>query len=265
MDAGQLENALINLAINARDVMSQGGQLIIETANTRFNQNDILTAGADPGDYVQLTVTDNGTGMSPDILKNVFEPFYTTKEVGAGSGLGLSMVYGFVKQSGGHIFIASTLGEGTVIKILLPRSEKTGSLTGELWDDQALGSTGETILLVEDDPDVRELISAMLESLGYSVIEAETPSAALKKLDLNIGADLLLTDVILPGGINGYELSQHLKHQFPDLKVLYISGYTEDAIMTHGNVDPGVKLLQKPFRKIDLSRAIRKTIDSSAV
>jgi len=262
VDPSQLENALVNLAINARDAMPDGGKLTIETANARLD-DEYAAAQAEvtPGQYIMLAVTDTGTGMPPEVREHVFEPFFTTKAVGTGSGLGLSMVYGFVKQSGGQVMVYSEPGEGTTVKIYLPRSTGTVAAQRKLVTDEVPAAQGETVLVVEDDPEVRALATAMLSSLGYQVLEAAAGAAALKQLESAAEVDLLLTDVMLPGGMNGRVLATEVVRRNPEIKVLYMSGYTENAIAHHGRLDADAELLQKPFRRIDLARAIRKILD----
>jgi CheY-like chemotaxis protein len=253
---------LVNLALNARDAMPEGGKLTIETANVRLD-DDYAAAQAEvkPGQYVMLTVTDTGTGMPSEIREHVFEPFFTTKAVGDGSGLGLSMVYGFVKQSGGHVTVYSEEGEGTTIKLYLPRSTETAAAEKKPVLDEVPVARGETVLVVEDDPDVRTLAVALLSNLGYQIMEAATGPAALEQLGSAAQANLLLTDVVLPGGMNGRELATEVVRRVPGIQVLYMSGYTEDAIMHHGRLDADAKLLQKPFRRADLARAVRSVLD----
>jgi PAS domain S-box-containing protein len=262
-DPAQLENALVNLAINARDAMPDGGKLTIETANARLD-DDYAAAQADvkPGQYVMIAVTDTGSGMPPEVREQVFEPFFTTKKVGAGSGLGLSMVYGIVKQSGGNVTIYSEEGEGTTIKLYLPRSTETEVAETKPATNEVPVARGETVLVVEDDPDLRTLAVALLSDLGYQVKEAATGPAALGQLGSTTRANLLLTDVVLPGGMNGRELATEANRRAFGIKVLYMSGYPEDAIMHHGRLDADVELLQKPFRKADLARAVRKVLDN---
>ena len=266
VDPAQLENAVVNLALNARDAMPDGGKLTIETANTKLD-DDYAAAQAEvtPGQYVMLAVTDTGFGMPPEVQDHVFEPFYTTKAVGAGSGLGLSMVHGFVKQSGGHVTIYSELGEGTTIKLYLPRSAETEAVERKPVSVEVPVARGETVLVVEDDPEVRTLAVALLSSLGYQIMEAATGAAALEQLGTMTKVNLLLTDVVLPGGMNGRELAAEVEQRSPGIPVLYMSGYTEDAITHHGRLEAGAELLQKPFRKADLARAVRKALDGLSV
>ena len=265
-DPSQVENAVLNFAINARDAMAKGGKLTIETVNV-YLDDDCAAAEADimPGDYVMLSITDTGTGMPPDVLERIFEPFYTTKEVGEGNGLGLSMVYGFVKQSGGHMTVDSEVGEGTVFKIYLPRSEKSEPHKvgdGARCREPVAGE--ETVLVVEDDPDLRILAAALLNSLGYQVMDAESGAAALELLKQGRHFDLLLTDVILPGGMSGLELVEEIQREKPGTKVLFMSGYTEMAMANGVRLDETEAFLQKPFRKQDLAAKVREILDTAA-
>ncbi len=261
-DSGQVENSLLNLAINARDAMPEGGKLTIETTNVHLD-DDYAGSNAEvtPGDYVMMAVTDTGTGMPPDVLAHVFEPFFTTKEVGKGTGLGLSMIYGFAKQSGGHAKIYSEVGHGTTVRLYLPR------LTNESLKSDSTAVTpprkggGETILVVEDNPDVRRLVLRQLRDLGYEVIEAANGPQALTILDEGATIDLLFTDVVMPGGMTGRQLAEAAKTRRPNLKTLFTSGYTEDSILRLGKLDPGVRLLSKPYRKHELATRIRESLD----
>jgi CheY-like chemotaxis protein len=242
--------------------MPDGGKLTIETANARLD-DDYAAAQAEvtPGQYIMLAITDTGSGMAPEVRQRVFEPFFTTKAVGKGSGLGLSMIYGFVKQSGGHVTIYSEPGEGTTIKLYLPRSTAAAAVESKPATGAVPAARGETVLVVEDDPDLRTLAVALLSNLGYQVLEAGTAAAALVQLASTTRVNLLLTDVMLPGGMNGRELAEEAERRAPGLQVLYMSGYTEDAIMHHGRLDAGAELLQKPFRRADLARAVRRALD----
>lgn len=263
VDPGQLENALLNLCLNARDAMPTGGRLTLETANARLDPDYAEThTEVKPGQYVMLAVSDTGQGIAPEHLQKVFEPFFTTKAKGKGTGLGLAMVYGFVKQSGGHVSIYSEPGQGTTVKLYLPRA--AGSPTPEpLAPAEATGGT-ETVLLVEDDEGVRRTAREHLLALGYTVIEAENGPAALQQLQAQGGIELLFTDVVMPGGMTGRELADAAVRLRPGLRVLYTSGYTENAIVHHGRLDSGVLLLAKPYRRADLARAVRAALQAPA-
>ncbi len=264
VDANQLEAALLNLAVNARDAMPKGGDLTIEVGKARLDQSyAAANAGAVEGDYVMIAVSDTGHGISRDILDKVFEPFFTTKEVGKGTGLGLSMVYGFVKQSGGHIKIYSEPGEGTSVKLYLPRL-----ITTQIAEASAVGAAGslecrgrgELIMVVEDDEDVRAYTITCMQELGYRVAHAPDGVSALRIYEsLNEPVALLFTDVVMPE-MSGKELAMRLSERQPDLRVLYTSGYTRNAIVHGGRLDPGVEMLGKPFTLSDLSEKLRKIL-----
>jgi len=260
IDRSQVENVLVNLAVNARDAMPDGGSLTIETANVVLDDEYVI--GRDDlvsGQYVMLAVTDSGTGMSEEVINHAIEPFYTTKEVGQGSGLGLSMVYGFVKQSGGHLSIYSEIDEGSTVKLYLPRS--LAGLSHKSMDQPPVPETdgsGQQVLLVEDDVDLRELTASLLSTLGYSVFEAGDGQEALAVFNDQPGIELLLTDVVLPGGMGGKQIGETLLTLNPTLKVLYMSGYTENSIVHNGRLDQGAVLLQKPFRKQELMRKLQQ-------
>ena len=262
VDAAQLESALLNLCLNARDAMVQGGQLTLETRNTRLDEAYADQHGeARPGQYVLVTVSDKGSGIAPEHLSHVFEPFFTTKETGKGTGLGLSMVYGFAKQSNGHINIESEWGQGTTIRLYLPRYVGVDQ-------DEAAAETmttslggGEQILLVEDDDLVRSYVHNQLQQLGYQVIAASSGPAALAIIQQQPDIDLLFTDVVMPGGMSGRELGDAARQLRPQLKILYTSGYSEQAIVHQGRLDPGVTLLSKPYRRADLAQKIRDVLD----
>jgi signal transduction histidine kinase len=261
-DPVQLEAALLNLAVNARDAMPNGGKLTIETANVQLNEEYCRRhAEVKPGPYVQIAVTDTGTGMSRQVLERAFEPFFTTKVAGQGTGLGLSQVFGFVKQSGGHITIYSELGEGTTVKIYLPR------LFAELREEapaerEAPGAVpGERVLVVEDDEEVRVYIADLLRGLRYQVIEAADATSALAQLERGNGRiDLLLTDVVLPG-MNGRRLADEVVSRANGIKVLFMTGYSRNAIVHHGRLDPRVEMIQKPFTEAALAARIRDLLD----
>ncbi|MBT4042965.1 MAG: PAS domain S-box protein [Rhodospirillaceae bacterium] len=267
IDPGQIENVMLNLALNARDAMPDGGTLSIETTNTDLN-DDYAAAQADlkPGEYVTLSVTDTGTGMTPQVKSKVFEPFFTTKDQGNGTGLGLSMVFGFVKQSNGQVTIYSELGHGTTIKLYLPRFlEARRSLAnpdGTEADKSVVPKArDEWILVVEDDPDVRTLTVALLASLGYQVLAAADAAAALDVMKRERHIDLLLTDVILPNGVSGNIIAEQAPQYHPNIKIIYMSGYTQDALIHQGRLAESVILLQKPFRKADLASKLRMAMD----
>jgi PAS domain S-box-containing protein len=264
IDRGQLVTAIINLGINARDAMPGGGKLTLETANVMLDEGYArLNPDVHAGPYVMVAVSDTGTGIPAALLDKVLEPFFTTKEVGKGTGLGLSMVYGFVKQSGGHIKIYSEEGHGTSIKLYLPRASDQALPVAEAGSAAAQEGGHEHILVVEDDRMVREHVVAQLSSLGYTTLAAAGAAAALALLENGAIPDLLFTDVIMPGGVNGRVLADQALRRCPELKVLFTSGYTETAIVHHGRLDPGVLLLAKPYRKIDLARMVRKALDAA--
>ncbi|WP_416667146.1 hybrid sensor histidine kinase/response regulator [Egbenema bharatensis] len=260
IDRVQLETALLNLCLNARDAMPNGGKLTLETANAHLDyayaeQHPEVTAGQ----YVLIAITDTGTGISPEHLHQVFDPFFTTKAAGKGTGLGLSMVYGFVKQSGGHIKLYSELGDGTTVKLYLPRVLQAES-SPVLDDMTGILRGSETILVVEDNDLVRSYVETQLRSLGYRVIAVQTGDAAFQVIHQDPTIDLLFTDVMMPGGMNGKQLADRVRKLRPELKVLYTSGYTENAIVHQGRLDPGVLLLSKPYRLRDLARMVRQAL-----
>jgi CheY-like chemotaxis protein len=261
IDPAQLEAALLNLAVNARDAMPDGGRLIIETRNLQLDQD---YAAREPevvaGPYVMVAVADTGSGMPPAVLARAFEPFFTTKEVGRGTGLGLSMVYGFAKQSGGHVKIYSEVDHGTIVKLYLPRSDPTGTIAASAVPDTAEPRGSERILLVEDDELVRRHAEGQLAALGYSVTAAASGPQALELLRGGAAIDLLFSDVVMPGGLNGRELAEAARRLRPGLPVLYTSGYTEDAIIHQGRLDLGVHLLNKPYRRDELAAKLRQVL-----
>ncbi|CAA9357772.1 MAG: hypothetical protein AVDCRST_MAG90-2756, partial [uncultured Microvirga sp.] len=267
-DPNQLENAMLNLAVNARDAMPDGGKLTIETANARLDRAYAArNAGTTPGHYVAVAVSDTGTGMDKQTLERVFEPFFTTKEVGKGTGLGLSQVYGFVKQSGGHVKIYSEPGEGTSVKLYLPRSVGDAAERGKEGDEAPVpaGSRTETVLVVEDSAEVRAYSAEVLRELGYRVLEAHDGPSALAVLERPAGArvDLLFTDVILPSGMTGVTLAERARTLRPGLKVLFTTGYARSAAHHSGRVDPGVELIAKPFTYADLAIRTRAVLDGA--
>lgn len=268
LDANELENAILNLAINARDAMPGGGRLTIETANTYLDE-DYATKegdGVKPGQYLMLALTDAGTGMTREVMENVFEPFFTTKAKGVGSGLGLSMVYGFVKQSNGHIKIYSELGEGTTIKMYFPRSADQHAapdpVARERREAVPASNGNETILLVEDDETVNRFGCEVLAELGYNVVSAHDGNDALLKFERHPEINMLFTDVILPGGMNGRQLATEIEMRRKSIKVLFATGYTRNAIVHHGRLDPGVEVLMKPYSYEALATKIRAILDA---
>jgi PAS domain S-box-containing protein len=262
-DPAELESAVLNLALNARDAMPQGGRLTIETANADIDRIYSLThSEVLPGQYIAIAVSDTGTGMSPEAISRAFEPFFTTKPVGEGTGLGLSQVYGFVKQSGGHVKIYSELGQGTCVKIYLPRlSDAAHAEAPEPPPSTPEASAEETILVVEDDDDVRAYSVDILRELGYRVIESHDGPSALRLLERQFRVDLLFTDVVLPGGMTGAQVAAQARGAKPGLKVLFTTGYARNAIVHHGRLDPGVQLITKPFSMSDLAVRVRDVLD----
>lgn len=264
VDRTQLETSLVNLSLNARDAMPGGGQLLIETRNVILDQ-DYVSQNPDVavGAYAMLAVTDTGTGIPPDALEKVFEPFFTTKEVGRGTGLGLSMVYGFIKQSNGHIKVYSELNRGTSIKMYLPRAD--GTVEAQPVASAASLATGnERLLVVEDNADVRARICEILRGLGYTVDEAADGMAGLMQCEsAQPPYDLLLTDVVMPGPIGGKALADAVSSRWPDTPIVFMSGYTEDAITHQGRLEAGVRLLAKPFRRHELAQMIRQALDET--
>jgi PAS domain S-box-containing protein len=260
VDPNQLVTAILNLALNARDAMPDGGKLVLETGSAFLDENYARQHDdVRPGPYVLIAVSDTGTGIPADILDRVFDPFFTSKEPGKGTGLGLSMVYGFVKQSAGHINIYSEEGHGTTIKMYLPPGTEA-VIASDITLSSALEGGNETILVVEDDELVRNYVLAQLHSLGYRTLSAANAAEALEIIAAGHEFDLLFTDVIMPGAMNGRQLATEIQKSRPDLKVLFTSGYTENAIIHHGRLDSGVTLLAKPYRKSEMARMIRKTL-----
>jgi signal transduction histidine kinase len=263
IDPSQLSTAILNLALNARDAMPNGGKLTLETKNVVLDENYAsMNSEVKPGNYVMIAVSDTGEGIPGSLLDKVFEPFYTTKDVGKGSGLGLSMVYGFVKQSNGHIKIYSEEGHGTVVKLYLPQA--AGVATAPATE---IGISGdehgdESILIVEDDALVREYVVAQISRFGYHTLTASNAAEGLAIINGAERIDLLFTDVIIPGGMNGRQLATEALKRRPGLKVLYTSGYTENAIVHHGRLDAGVLLLPKPYLSSDLAKMIRTALAS---
>lgn len=265
-DTAQLESALLNLAVNARDAMPNGGKLTIETANMDLDERYAeLQTEVTPGQYAMISVTDTGGGMPPEVIERAFDPFYTTKGVGKGTGLGLSQVFGFVKQSGGHVKIYSEIGQGTTVKIYLPRYLGSASTVRIEHPKDCLpeGSTHEIVLVVEDDTKVRRMSVDALSELGYTVIQAESPVEALQMLETHKPTvNILFTDIVMPE-MSGRELADRALKRLPGLKVLFTTGYTRNAIVHNGVVDPGMTFLSKPFTLNQLARKIRQALDGS--
>ena len=264
VDPSQLENALLNLCINARDAMPEGGRITIETANKWLDERVAHQLDMPAGQYLSLGVTDTGTGMPPEVMARVFEPFFTTKPLGEGTGLGLSMIYGFAQQSGGQVRIYSEVGQGTTVCIYLPRHYGDVAV-----DDPATKLTvlprseqDATVLVVDDEPSVRMLVTDILEDLGYLSIEAGDSAAGLKVLQSDVRIDLLVTDVGLPGGMNGRQMADAARVLRPDLKVLFITGYAENAILGNGHLAPGMAVLTKPFPIEAMASRIRSMIEA---
>ncbi len=262
VDPSQLENALLNLCINARDAMPGGGKLVIETGNTWIDERGARERELPPGQYVTLRVSDNGTGMAPDVIARAFDPFFTTKPIGLGTGLGLSMIYGFARQSGGQARIYSELGQGTMVCLYLPRhlGDAVDAEPAEALHRASRAARDETVLVVDDEPTVRMLVAEVLEDLGYTAIEAADGTAALKVLHSDARIDLLVTDVGLPGGLNGRQVADAARVVRPRLNVLFITGYAESAVLSDGHLDPGMHVMTKPFPMDVLAARIREII-----
>ncbi len=265
VDPGQIEQVILNLVINARDAMPQGGKLVIKTANVELDETYTRQhVDVTPGPYVMLAVSDTGMGMDAETRSHIFEPFFTTKEQGKGTGLGLATVYGIVKQSGGDVWVYSEPERGTTFKIYLPRiAEETASALESRPDVSEQPGGTETVLLVEDEDAVRSLARQVLETSGYTVLAASHGGEALRLWEQQPGPiHLLLTDVVMPGGLNGRELAERLKPLYPGLKVLFMSGYTDEAIIHHGVLEPGLSYLQKPFTPNSLVQKVREVLDA---
>jgi len=263
VDRHQLEASLLNLAINSRDAMPRGGSITIAAANSAIDEGNAAMLGAiHPGEYVQLSITDDGEGIAPENLDRVVEPFFTTKPAGKGTGLGLSMVYGFAKQSDGHMSIHSEVGKGTTVHLYLPRAQEAGAGAGQSdRPADSIPAGSETILLVEDNAAVREMSAAMLTGFGYVVLQAATGRQAIGIIERGQAIDLLFTDVVMPGGMNGRELADEARRRRPGIRVLYTSGYTASAFTEENRPDEGPDLLQKPYRRQELARAVRAALD----
>jgi CheY-like chemotaxis protein len=261
-DANQLENAILNLCINARDAMPDGGRLVIRTANAPLDGPAAHARDMEPGDYVAIDVTDTGSGMAEDVLERAFDPFFTTKPTGQGTGLGLSMVYGFARQSGGQVRIESKVGVGTTVRIYLPRDE--GGAAEEAPTPVAAAmpraEAGQTVLIVDDEASVRMLVTEVLNELGYTAIEASDGVAGLRVLESNARIDLLVTDVGLPGGINGRQMADAARKTRPELRVLFITGYASTEAVGDGGLERGMHVLTKPFSMEQLALRIKAII-----
>jgi len=261
VDGSELEATMLNLALNARDAMPDGGKLTIETSNAYLDDEYCRQhSGIEPGQYVLISVTDNGVGMDRNTADRAFEPFFTTKEAGKGTGLGLSQVYGFMKQSGGHVKIYSERGQGTTVKLYLPRYDGEETAASAPEEGGAARGRGETILVVEDDDGVRQYASEILRDLNYQVIEARDSATALRLLEADKPFDLLLTDVVLPGK-NGRELADEVLRRRPGVKVIFMTGYSRNAIVHQGRLDPGTELISKPLIEGTVARKIRQVLD----
>ena len=265
-DVNQLENSLLNLALNARDAMPNGGKVTIETANCYLDESYVasLSEPVEPGQYVMIAVTDTGTGMDVSTRAKAFEPFFTTKEAGKGTGLGLSQVYGFIRQSSGHIRIYSELGEGSTVKIYFPRhfGDDEGVKDQSVPSTSPRATGNEIILVVEDDDTLRAYTVQVLAELGYDVMEAAHGPAALYIINARDDIDLLFTDIVMPGGMNGRELADKARRLRPLLKVLFTTGYTRNAVVHQGRLDPGVHLIGKPYSSDRLAEKIRSLLDN---
>ena len=262
VDPNQLENALLNLCINARDAMPDGGRLTVETANKWLDSVAGKERDLPPGQYISLCVTDTGTGMPADVIERAFDPFFTTKPLGQGTGLGLSMIYGFARQSGGQVRIYSEVGEGTTMCLYFPRH--AGDVVEDPGREAAAdfdGGHGETVLVVDDEEIVRMLIVDVLKDAGYRTLEAADGPSGLKWLQSDVRVDLLITDVGLPGGMNGRQVADAARIHRPKMKVLFITGYAENAVVGNGHLGPGMEVITKPFAIEALGLKVRAMID----
>lgn len=261
VDPSQLENALLNLCINARDAMPDGGKIMIETQDRYVDERAGRERDIEPGPYICLSVSDTGTGMLPAVIAKAFEPFFTTKPIGSGTGLGLSMIYGFARQSGGQVRIHSSPGAGTSVVIYLPRNEQTAEEDAAPvpLSDAPRTEGGETVLIVDDEESIRMLVAETLVDLGYTALEAADGPTAMKALAGDQHIDLLVTDVGLPG-MNGRQLADAVRLNRPNLKVLFITGYAENAVLNHGHLDRGMHVITKPFTMEALATRIKELI-----
>jgi CheY-like chemotaxis protein len=260
-DRGQVEQVVMNLAVNARDAMPKGGTLTIETANVELDEHYAkVHLAVKPGPYVGLTVTDTGTGMTPQVQARLFEPFFTTKEPGKGTGLGMATVYGIVMRSGGSVGVYSEVGKGTAFKVYFPRVEAAEIAVDSPAPLARPHAGTQTVLIVEDEKGLRELAKRLLQRHGYTVLVAGDANEALRLFEENPSIDVLLTDVVMPGA-SGPELTRQLTEQRPALRVIYMSGYTEEAIVQHGVIKPGIAFLNKPFTSEALGQKIREVLE----
>ncbi len=261
-DRSQLGNAILNLAFNARDAMPQDNLLTIETANENLAEGEIFANNpVQSGKYVMISVADTGTGMPPEVLEHVFEPFFSTKGVGQGSGLGLSMVHGFISQSDGFVQIESHLDSGTRAKIFLPATAENGDDKKKLEPAMDTRQRDEKVLLMEDDPEVRRLILSMLTKLDYQIIEAANGEQAMAAHDGNAGFELLLADVVLPGGMTGVDIAKEVTQRLPDIKILLVSGHPDDILAQCGPLATVLRMLRKPIQMEDLAHSLREVLD----
>ncbi|MBT6261978.1 MAG: response regulator, partial [Rhodospirillaceae bacterium] len=263
VDPGELENAFLNLTVNARDAMPNGGQLIFETKNhVQKTRDEQISDAPPPGSFVLISVRDTGAGMSAKVREQAFEPYFTTKDIGEGSGLGLSMVFGFAKQSGGHVSISSEEGRGTAVNIFLPKAEDKMPASNSNSETRSQAPMGdETVLIVEDATDVREFLAIALSRLGYGVLVAEDGPKAMKIMADSEQIDLLLTDVILPHGMNGRDVAEAFSVRYPSAGVLYSSGYTRDVLDGRVQLDKDVPIINKPYRPFELAKRVREILD----
>ena len=266
VDPNQLENALLNLCINARDAMPDGGLLTIETCNKWLDQRAARERELSPGQYLTLCVSDTGVEMTAEVIRRAFDPFFTTKPIGMGTGLGLSMIYGFAQQSGGQARIYSEFGHGVMVCLYLPRHLGVADAAEEPADltEAPRAKLGETVLVVDDEPTVRMLVTDVLEELGYMALEASDGASGLKILRSDVNVDLLITDVGLPGGMNGRQVADAARAARPGLKVLFITGYAENAVLSHGHLAAGMRVLTKPFPMEGLASRIKELITGTA-
>lgn len=263
VDANQLENALLNLCINARDAMPDGGKITIETGNRWLDERNARERGIDAGQYISVCVSDTGIGIEKVNIERVFDPFFTTKPIGQGTGLGLSMVYGFARQSHGYVRIYSEVGQGTMVCIYLPRFHGEEDIVGDTLNTELIETgSGKTVLVIDDEPTVRMLVTDALSDLGHACLEAGDGPSGLKFLQSDASIDLLITDVGLPGGMNGRQIAEAARRLRPNLQILFITGYAENAVLNHGHIEHGMEVLTKPFAVDDLVRRVGRLLQS---